>query len=58
MRSITIDGKKQDITRRHHVIDSMLNAREGSSVVITVERGGKEQNVTITITADMIEAYK
>ena len=58
LRSITIDGKKQDITRRHHVIDSMLNAREGSSVVITVERGGKEQNVTITITADMIEAYK
>ncbi len=58
LKSITIDGKTQNITRRHHVIDSMLNARQGSDVVITVERGSEIKQITITITADMIEAYK
>ena len=58
LKYITIDGKKIDITLRHHVVDSMLDAREGSSVTITFERGGQVQNVTVTITSSMIEAYK
>ena len=58
LKSITIDGRKIDITLRHHVVDSMLDAREGSTVVITFERGGQEQSVTVTTTASMIEAYK
>lgn len=58
LRSITIDGKENDITLRHHVVDSMLDAREGSVVVITLERDGKTESVSVTITADMIEAYK
>ncbi len=57
LKSITIDGKKQDITLRHHVVDSMLDAREGSIVIITFERDGTEQSATITVTKDMIEAY-
>ena len=58
LKSITIDGKKQDITLRHHVVDSMLDAREGSTVIITFVREGSEQSATITVTKDMIEAYK
>ncbi len=58
LKYITIDGKKIDITLRHHVVDSMLDAREGSTVTITFDRGGKEQSVTVTITSNMIEAYK
>ncbi len=58
LRSITIDGVKRDVTLRHHVIDIMLDARAGSSVVITFERGGQTQSVTITVTENMIEAYK
>lgn len=58
LKSITIDGKKIDITLRHHVVDSMLDAREGSSVTITFERGGQVKDVTVTITSSMIEAYK
>ena len=58
LKTITIDGKKIDITLRHHVVDSMLDAREGSTVTITFERGGQEQSVTVTITSSMIEAYK
>ena len=58
LKSITIDGNKNDITLRHHVVDSMLDAREGSTVVITFVRGGQEQSVTVTVSASMIEAYK
>ncbi len=58
LKSITVDGKKQQITRFHQVVDSMLDAREGSTVVITFVRGGKEQSATITVTKDMIEAYE
>ena len=58
LKSITIDGNKNDITRRHHVVDSMLDARVGSTVAITLTRGGQEHTVTIHVTADMIEAYK
>ena len=58
LKSITIDGNENDVTLRHHVVDSMLDAREGSTVVIKFIRGGQEMSITVTITADMIEAYK
>lgn len=58
LKSITIDGNENKITLRHHVVDSMLDAREGSTVVIKFIRGGQEMSVTVTITANMIEAYK
>ena len=58
LKSITIDGEKNDITLRHHVVDSMLDAREGSTVVIKFIRGGQEMSITVTVTANMIEAYK
>ena len=58
LKSITIDGNENDVTLRHHVVDSILDAREGSTVVIKFIRGGQEMSITVTITADMIEAYK
>ena len=58
LKSITIDGNENDVTLRHHVVDSMLDAREGSTVVIKFIRGGQKMDITVTITADMIEAYK
>ena len=58
LKSITIDGNKNDVTLRHHVVDSMLDARVGSTVAITLIRGEQEVTVTIHVTADMIEAYK
>ncbi len=56
--SISIDGAKYDITRRHHVIDCMLDARAGSVIEITVLRGTEEITVTVTSTEAMLEAYK
>lgn len=58
IRSITIDGVKRDVTLRHHVIDIMLDARAGSTIVIAFERDGEAMSVTLTATEDMIEAYK
>jgi serine protease Do len=58
LRSITINGNKNDITLRHHVVDSMLDARAGHTVVIDFIRGDVEMSITITITQNMIEAYK
>lgn len=56
--SITIDGVENPVTRRHHIIDCMLDARAGSEIKITVLRGEKQITVTITATESMLEAYK
>ncbi len=57
VNSITIDGIKHDVTRRHHVIDSMLNARVGSSVSINITRDGTARDVIIEIKNTMLEDY-
>ena len=57
INSITIDGVKHDVTRQYHVIDSMLNARVGSTVVINVTRDGTAQDVTIEIVNSMLKPY-
>jgi len=56
--SITVDGTTTSVTRRHHVIDCMLDARAGSEISITVTRDGKSEVVTITATEGMLESYK
>lgn len=55
--AITIDGARHEVTRTHHLIDTMLNARVGSKVVIHVLRDGTAVDVEIPMTANMIEAY-
>ena len=55
--AITIDGVRHEVTRTHHLIDTMLNARVGSKVTIHVERGGEPIDVEIPMTQDMIKPY-
>ncbi len=55
--AITIDGVRHEVTRTHHLIDTMLNARVGSKVIIHVLRDEKAVDVEIPMTANMIEAY-
>lgn len=55
---ITIDGVKFEVTRRHNVIDSMINARVGSTVVINVTRGDETFDVTVVIDESTLTAVK
>lgn len=57
INSITVDGKTQKVTRIHHVVDSMLYAKAGSTVVINITRAGVTSDKTITVTESMITTY-
>ena len=57
INSITIDGVKHEVSRTYHIIDSMLYARVGSSVVINVTRDGVATDITIPIVEKMLTAY-
>lgn len=46
----TVENK--EVTRIYHVDDVLLSARPGYSAVITVSRGGVEQEVTINLGSD------
>ena len=54
---ITIDGVTTKISRTHHVIDIMLNARVGDTVKIKLLRLGVEQTVEIEITESALTEY-
>ena len=58
INSLTLDGKKHEITRVYHVTDIMLNARPGSTVVFNVTRDGKTLDVTMVATENMLTVYK
>lgn len=58
INSITIDGVKYEVTRIFHVVDSMLNARLTSNVVINLTRDGKTMDVTVPITSKMLTDWK
>ncbi len=55
--SVTIDGSTYAVTRIFHVVDNMLNARVGSSVVFHIVRDGEETDVTIPITEATLTQY-
>lgn len=55
VNSITVDGVTTDVTRIHHVVDAMLYAREGDTVTMNITRGEKNMNVSVTVSADMLE---
>ncbi len=57
INSITIDGKKHEITRLYHVVDTMLDARVGKNVVFNVTRDGVATDVTVPIAESSLEAY-
>ena len=50
IRSISVDGTIYEVSRMYMVIDSMLNARVGSEVIISVERDGETLPLTVEIT--------
>ena len=50
IRSISVDGTLYEVSRMYMVIDSMLNARVGSEVIISVERDGETLPLTVEIT--------
>ncbi len=54
INSITIDGKTYEVSRIFHVVDSMLNARLESAVVINITRNGQTMNVEIPINEQML----
>ncbi len=58
INSITIDGVTYEVSRVFHVVDSMLNARPGSSVVMHISRGGTPMDITLPITEAMLTDYK
>lgn len=47
---ISVDGVRKDATRIHHVVDMMLLARVGSTVVVGVTRADTQFEITVTIT--------
>lgn len=57
IKSITIGDKTIEVTRQFMLIDSLLNAKIGDIVTITVERDGKIVNNSFTITESMITSY-
>lgn len=57
IKSIVIDGKTYEVDRMYKVIDSMLNARVGSSVTINIIRGTENMAVDIAITEAFLAEY-
>lgn len=57
IKSITVNGVTTKVTRRHHVIDAMLDVREGMTVSFTVSRGGEELSFSVTATSSMLKEY-
>lgn len=51
---IVESGLSFDITRQYHLLDSLLYARVGDTVLVTVERGGELVTVYMTITSGCI----
>lgn len=49
INSITIDGVKTQVTRTHHITDTMLDAKVGSVVVLNLTRGSQTFDVTVTL---------
>lgn len=57
IKSIKIGDKVVEVTRMHHLIDTMLDARVGNEVITTVIRDGAQKEVKITITQDCLAQY-
>ena len=58
IKSITVDGVKCDVTRRYHVTDAMISAKEGSVVVLNLLRDGADISVSFRISASSLSVVK
>ncbi len=54
---ITVGDKSRTVTRLHHIIDLMLYAREGHTVIIEYIRNGETKTASFTIEASNITDY-
>lgn len=57
IKSITIGEKTINVTRKHHLIDNMLDARVGDTVSFKIIREGKEMSLQVTITENCLTKY-
>lgn len=57
VKSITIGEKTVAITRQHHLIDTMLDARVGDEIVFTVLRNNEEITISITVNENCLTKY-
>ncbi len=57
VKSITIGENTITVTRRHHLIDAMLDVRVGDTVSLLIVRDGAEESVETVITEDSLSAY-
>ncbi len=57
VKSVKIGEKTIEVTRMHHLIDTMLDARVGDEVITTVIRNGAQKEVKIIITQDCLTEY-
>ena len=58
INSVTIDGKKTEVTREYHLIDSLLDASVGSTVVLNITRGEESFDLTLIIPETAISVIK
>ena len=56
LRRITIGGVSHDITRNYNIVETMLAARVGDTVVIDITRDGVDMQVEIIITEQALSA--
>jgi len=57
VKSITIGGRRVEVTRTYHLIDAMLDVRVGETVYFDIERDGQSHTVSAVITEDCLVAY-
>ena len=57
IKRVDIGAQSFSITRQHHLIDAMLDARVGDKVSFTLVRDGKEMTFSAVITDDCLTAY-
>lgn len=58
INSITVDGVTYEVNRMYIVVESMLNARVGSTVTVNVTRGSETMDLVINITEGSISVIK
>ncbi len=58
INSISINGKSAQVTRIHHIVDYMLNARVGDTVKFNVTRGEETIDKVLVVDANMAKPWR
>lgn len=58
INSVTVDGVTKEVTRVHHLLNHMITARVGSTVVLSVTRGEETFDVTVVTTNECLKSVK